>query len=73
MEIKYKDDGAKWVFYVKIEGEKQAEMTYVWAGTDKIITDHTEMNESLIGKGIGKQLVSASVDFVRNKKISFKG
>lgn len=69
MEILQKDDSNRGSFYIEIENELLAEMTYVWAGTDKIIIDHTEVNEKLKGKGAGKQLVTKAVEFARAKNI----
>lgn len=69
MEILQKDDGNKGVFYVEQEKEILAEMTYVWAGTDRIIIDHTDVNAALKGKGVGKQMLSKAVDFAREKGI----
>lgn len=69
MEILHKDDGNKGAFFVKPEQDILAEMTYVWAGPDKIIIDHTEVNEKLKGMGIGKQMVAKAVDFAREKRI----
>lgn len=45
-------------------------MFYVWAGDDRIIIEHTETDEKAKGKGLGKQLVLAAVDFARGKGIS---
>lgn len=45
-------------------------MTYVWAGDSRIIIDHTEVDDSLRGKNVGKQMVSAAVDYARSKSIS---
>lgn len=69
MEILHKDDGTKGAFFVKDENKILAEMTYVWAGTDRIIVDHTDVNETLKGKGIGKQMVAKAVEFAREKSI----
>lgn len=69
MEIKHLENGAKGAFYVEENGVKLAEMTYVWAGKERIIIDHTEVDASLKGKGIGKQLVAQSVVFAREKNI----
>lgn len=69
MEIKQHDDGKKGSFYVEENGKKLAEMTYVWAGTDRIIIDHTEVGPELAGKGAGKQLVAKGVAFAREKGI----
>ena len=69
MEILQRDDESKGTFYVEEKGKKLAEMTYVWTGTTRIIIDHTEVNETLKGKGIGKQLVTKAVNFAREKSI----
>lgn len=69
MEILQTDDGHKGMFYVEINGKREAEMTYVWAGTDRIIIDHTGVNDVLSGKSAGKQLVAKAVEFARNKGI----
>ncbi|MGJ8592325.1 MAG: GNAT family N-acetyltransferase [Aquaticitalea sp.] len=65
MEIKHKDNGNKGSFYVEIDGIQLAEMTYTAAGPGKIIIDHTEVNETLKGQGIGYKLVDASVEYMR--------
>ncbi len=70
MEVLQKDNEEKGVFYIALEGKLLAEMTYVWAGKDRIIIDHTEVNDLLRGKGAGKQMVSKAVDFAREKGIS---
>jgi uncharacterized protein len=67
MEIQHSDDGKKGRFYVEIAGEKLAEMTYVWSSETKFIIDHTEVNDKLRGKNVGKQLVHAAVEFAREK------
>lgn len=69
MEIHQKDNGEKGSFYIEIEKSIAAEMTYVWAGRDRIIIDHTEVGEELKGKGAGKQLVAKAVEFARQKGI----
>lgn len=69
MEIKISDDGKHGKFYIEVEGQEQAQMTFTWAGTDRIIIDHTEVGDALRGKGAGKQLVIKAVEFARNKNI----
>jgi len=66
MEILQKDDGKKGVFYIE---NNLAEMTYVWAGSGKIIIDHTDVHASLKGQGVGKQLVEKAVEFARQQSI----
>lgn len=69
MEILQKDDGKKGAFYVEQDNIILAEMTYVWAGTDRIIIDHTDVKANLKGKGVGKQMISKAVNFAREKGI----
>jgi len=46
-------------------------MTYTWAGPNKFIIDHTEVDDGLRGKDTGKQLLMKSVEFAweNDKKI----
>jgi predicted GNAT family acetyltransferase len=69
MQIEQEDNGKKGAFIIDIEGQRVAEMTYVWAGTDRIIIDHTEVSPVLKGQGAGKKLVEAAVNFAREKGI----
>lgn len=56
-------------FYLKISGVQKAEMTYTFAGDDKIIIDHTEVDSSLKGQGVGYKLVETAVEYAREKGI----
>ena len=59
-------------FYVG-DSEKSplAEMTFVYAGEDIIIIDHTSVSDELRGQNIGKQLLQRLVELAKekNKKI----
>jgi predicted GNAT family acetyltransferase len=64
------NNGEKKGAFIAIEDGVQAgEMTYSWAGTDKFIIDHTEVDPSFGGKGVGKLLVMAAVEYAREKGI----
>jgi len=67
MNIKQEDNGKKGKFFVELDDKQEAEMTYTYAGSDKIIIDHTEVSEKLKGQGVGYKLVEAAVDFMRDK------
>lgn len=56
-------------FEVFQDGKHAGLMTYTWAGDDKFIIDHTEVDEQYGGLGLGKQLVEAAVNFARDKGI----
>ncbi|MDR1544138.1 MAG: N-acetyltransferase [Prevotellaceae bacterium] len=69
MELKHKDNSEKGVFKLK-DGEYTAgEISYVWSNDDLILIDHTGVNSRYEGKGIGKQLVGAVVNFARRRNI----
>lgn len=70
MIIEQSDSSTKGSFFVKKENKKLAEMTYSWAGNDRIIIDHTEVSDELRGLGVGEKLVRKAVDFAREKHIS---
>lgn len=65
MEVKQIDNGKKGVFYIEIDNAKVAKMTYSHAAPNKIIIDHTEVDESLKGQGIGYKLVDVAVEYLR--------
>lgn len=53
-------------FFKAVSNEKEAgKMTYSWAGSDKFIIDHTEVNPDFNGQGVGKKMVLAAVDYAR--------
>ncbi|MHC1717285.1 MAG: GNAT family N-acetyltransferase [Acidaminococcaceae bacterium] len=59
-------------FYIgDSEKEPLAEMTFVCAGDNIIIIDHTSVSDELRGQNIGKQLLQRLVEFAReeNKKV----
>lgn len=68
MDIKHEVSGSKGRFYYEVDGVVKAEMTYSQSGNDKIIIDHTEVDASLKGEGIGYKLVEASVNYARAKQ-----
>ena len=69
MKIERQDDGKKGGF-AAMENEVQAGlMTYTWAGEDKFIIDHTEVNPDFSGQGVGKKMVMAAVEFAREKNL----
>lgn len=56
-------------FHIDIDSKTEAKMTFIFAGSDKIIIDHTEVNEGHNGKGFGKMMVAKAVAFAREKNI----
>jgi predicted GNAT family acetyltransferase len=69
MEVKLELTEKNGYFYVTIEGKTEAKMTFVFAGNDKVIIDHTEVNPGNNGKGLGKKMVEQAVLFAREKNL----
>jgi uncharacterized protein len=69
MEIQQEDDGKTGMFFINQEDEKVAELVYSWRAKDRIIIEHTGVDDVLKGKGAGKELVEKAVEFAREKNI----
>lgn len=67
MEIQHNHNEKNGIFFIEDNGKQIASMRYVFAGPEKFIIEHTEVNPGYEGKGIGKLLVKAAVDFAREK------
>lgn len=55
--------------YYEKEGQVLAEMTFSVVNPRFIIIDHTEVDDSLRGEGVGKQLLQKIVDHARQNEI----
>ena len=69
MDTKFEQSANKGAFFIEENGKRMGEMTFSKAGNTRIIIDHTEVSDVLKGKGAGKQLVSAAVDYARKNNI----
>ncbi len=65
MNVAHKKENGKGVFFIEEDNETVAEMTYTMPSADKMIIDHTEVNEDLRGGQLGFQLVEAGVAYAR--------
>lgn len=69
MEIKLVDESTKGYAIAKENETTAGKMTYSKASTEFIIIDHTEVDPSFKGKGVGKQLLYKIVEMAREKNI----
>ena len=69
MEINHRKEENKGAFVATENEVKAGEMTYSKAGEEKIIIDHTEVHPEFNGKGVGKQMVFAAVEYARENGI----
>lgn len=52
-------------FFIEQDGKRLAEMTYSRANAALVIIDHTIVDSSLAGQGIGRKLLDAAVSWAR--------
>jgi predicted GNAT family acetyltransferase len=64
--IEHEEQDSKGNFHVQLNGQRLAEMTYSRTNATLIVIDHTEVDESLKGQGVGRQLLDALVAWVRS-------
>ncbi|MBL7934030.1 MAG: N-acetyltransferase [Bacteroidia bacterium] len=69
MKVEHSHDSKKGEFFILDGDKKIASLFYIFAGETKIIIEHTVVDPSQEGKGLGKQLVNATVEFARKNGI----
>ncbi len=69
MEITIKEQESKGFAMAREDNERAGIMTYSIPSSDFIIIDHTEVEPSFKGKGVGKQLLYKIVEMAREKNI----
>ena len=67
VRIEYNDE--KGCIYLQIDSEIIAQLTFKFSGNKRIIIDHVIVDEAYNGKGYGKKMVAAAVEFAREKGI----
>jgi hypothetical protein len=60
---------SKGAFVVDVDGRRLATMTYTRAGDTLVIIDHTDVSDELRGQGVGKKLVLAAVEWLRESNL----
>lgn len=67
--FKHEEDGRHGKFTI-LENEIPAgEMTYVWAGENKFIIDHTESYDGFGGRGLAKELVLKGIAYAKEQDV----
>lgn len=68
-EVQLKINEKNGFFYIDVNGNHEAMMSFIFAGSDKIIIDHTEVKPGNEGKGFGKKMVTKAVEYARENHI----
>lgn len=66
LEVKH---GNKSFYIGDSEDQWSATMTYVYAGENRIVIEHTYVSEALNGQGVGKLLLKALTDWARAENL----
>jgi uncharacterized protein len=69
MEIKSEQSGDKRIFFIEADGKRPGQMYTSMRDPAHMIIEHTEVSDVLKGKGAGKQLVAAGVDYARKNHL----
>jgi uncharacterized protein len=69
MLIQRSQVGNKGMFYVGQEGVIEAELVYHIQSEGKMVIEHTEVGDSLAGKGVGRELVETAVEYARSHNL----
>lgn len=70
MQFQHIDNQQNGEFFLNNEqGQRIAEISYVWSNEHKIIANHTWVDDSLRGQGMARQLLDTLVKFAREKNI----
>ena len=72
MKILRKEHGKRGAFFIEKDGEWIAELSYTREGQRKLIIDHTEVDQSLRGRGIARKMVETAVKFARRDNLLIK-
>jgi predicted GNAT family acetyltransferase len=68
-EFKHFKNGTKGHFSAYVGDKEAGKISYFYIGENRIIIDHTEVNNSYHGLNIGKKLVMQIVEFARENKL----
>lgn len=69
MDVQFKiEDNGKGAFFVEEDGKRVAEMVVSISGSNLTVY-HTEVSESLKGKGVSTQLLEKMVQYVRDNNL----
>ncbi len=65
LSIQHDEGAGGGAFHVDVDGERLAEMTYVRPSPGRAVIEHTRVSDRLGGRGVGKRLVLAGVEWAR--------
>lgn len=67
MDFLLEEKGEHSRFLYKKDDRELAEIVFHWSGPEKMVIDHTEVDDSLKGQGVGQALVARAAAYAREK------
>ncbi len=71
IEIRHEEQGDRGTFYVQTEAGRLAELTYSRTSPQTVVLEHTDVSDALRGRGVGRLLVEAAVQWARRTGTRF--
>jgi len=65
MEVKHEKRSGKGIFYIEENGERIANLLYIFKNDTTFSIEHTLVNHGYEGKGLAKALLNAAIAFAR--------
>lgn len=66
LQIRHEETDGRGAFFVDVNGRRVALQTYRRLGPDHVVIDHTQVDDSLRGRGVARRLLDASVVWARS-------
>ena len=67
MVVQHKEKGSDGMFYVQVDGEVLARMTYFQPDAETMVIEHTEVDDEIRYQNVGYQMVNTAVQYARNR------
>lgn len=71
ISVQREEQGHRASVFVENEGKRIAEMTFSRVNEKKWIIDHTEVDDSLRGQGVGRKLLDVAVAWAREHQVKY--
>jgi uncharacterized protein len=65
LPVHHADTTKRGAFYVEMGGARVAELTYGRPSPGLVVLEHTAVSDSVRGRGVGRRLVEAAVEWAR--------
>src|SRR5215203_5544729 len=69
MVVQHKQRENNGMFYVQLDGDIVARMTYVQPDAETMIVEHTNVDDEVRHENVGYQMVNTAVQYARNRNL----